>query len=117
MCINNRPDVLLLDEPTNNLDQEGIKHLTNFLKAYKKTVLVISHDADFLNAFTEGVLYLNVQTQKVERYTGDYHDVVEEIAARVVKEKRKNAQLEKDILANKEKANRRYMTAYSVLWM
>lgn len=99
------PDVLLLDEPTNNLDQEGISHLTKFLKEYKKTVLVISHDADFLNAFTEGVLYLNVQTRNIERYNGDYHDVVKEIAARVLKEKRKNAQLEKDILANKEKAN------------
>lgn len=99
------PDVLLLDEPTNNLDREGIAHLTEFLKAYRKTVIVISHDADFLNAFTHGVLYLNVQTRTVERYDGDYHDVVEEIKARVMKEQRKNAQLEKEILANKEKAN------------
>jgi len=99
------PDVLLLDEPTNNLDSEGIAHLTEFLKAYKKTVVVISHDADFLNAFTYGVLYLNVQTRTVERYEGDYHDVVKEISARVMKEKRKNAQLEKEIQGNKDKAN------------
>jgi len=99
------PDVLLLDEPTNNLDKEGIEHLTAFLKEYRKTVIVISHDADFLNAFTEGVLYLNVQTKNIERYTGNYHDVVKDIASRVEKEQRKNAQLEKDILANKEKAN------------
>ena len=45
------PDILLLDEPTNNLDQEGIDHLTTFLIMYPKTVLVISHDADFLNCF------------------------------------------------------------------
>lgn len=99
------PDVLLLDEPTNNLDQEGIAHLTEFLKEYRKTVIVISHDADFLNAFTHGVLYLNTQTRSVEQYDGNYHDVVREIAIRVEKEKRKNAQLEKEILANKEKAN------------
>jgi len=99
------PDVLLLDEPTNNLDKEGIAHLTEFLKEYRKTVMVISHDADFLNAFTHGVLYLNVQTRNIERYEGDYHDVVQEINARVVKEKRKNAQLEKEIQANKDKAN------------
>jgi len=99
------PDVLLLDEPTNNLDTEGIAHLTDFLKEYKKTVIVISHDSDFLNAFTEGVLYLNVQTRTVEQYRGDYHDVVKEIAARVQKEKRKNAQMEKEIQANKDKAN------------
>ena len=41
------PDILLLDEPTNNLDQAGIEHLTAFLIMYEKTVLVISHDADF----------------------------------------------------------------------
>ena len=56
------PDILLLDEPTNNLDKEGIEHLTGFLMMYPKTVLVISHDADFLNAFTEGVLHLDVFT-------------------------------------------------------
>lgn len=99
------PDVLLLDEPTNNLDTEGIEHLTEFLKAYPKTVVVISHDAEFLNAFTEGVLYLNTQTRNIEQYTGNYNDVVEEIGVRVEKEKRKNAQLEKEIQANKDKAN------------
>lgn len=99
------PDVLLLDEPTNNLDTEGIDHLTDFLKEYKKTVIVISHDADFLNAFTQGVLYLNTQTRGIEQYTGNYNDVVEEITVRVEKEKRKNAQLSKEIQANKDKAN------------
>jgi ATP-binding cassette subfamily F protein 3 len=99
------PDVLLLDEPTNNLDKDGIAHLTDFLKEYRKTVVVISHDADFLNAFTHGVLYLNTQTRTVEQYDGNYHDVVEEIGVRVEKERRKNAQLEKEIRENKEKAN------------
>lgn len=100
-----KPDVLLLDEPTNNLDREGIEHLTQFLQEYNKTVVVISHDADFLNSFTHGVLYLNTQTRTIEQYDGNYHDVVEEIAARVEKERRQNAQLEKEIRANKEKAN------------
>ena len=99
------PDILLLDEPTNNLDTEGINYLTQFLKDYKKTVLVISHDADFLNAFTHGVLYLNEQTRMVEQYDGNYTDVVKEITARVAKEMRKNAQLEREIQANKDKAN------------
>ncbi len=99
------PDVLLLDEPTNNLDTAGINHLTEFLRDYKKTVLVISHDADFLNAFTAGVLYLNTQTRQVEQYNGNYHAVVREIAAQVEKEKRKNAQLAKEIQANKDKVN------------
>jgi ATPase subunit of ABC transporter with duplicated ATPase domains len=99
------PDVLLLDEPTNNLDAKGIDELTQFLKEYKKTVLVISHDADFLNAFTHGVLYLNQQTRQVELYQGNYHKVVNEIAAQVEREKRQNAQLKKQIQADKDKIN------------
>ncbi len=99
------PDLLLLDEPTNNLDRAGIEHLTQFLMSYKKTVIVISHDADFLNAFTDGVLYLDVFTHKLEQYSGNYFDVVEQIAARIEKENRKNAQLAKEIQAKKDKAN------------
>lgn len=100
------PDVLLLDEPTNNLDAEGIAHLTEFLKEYKKTVIVISHDADFLNAFTHGVLYLNVQNRIVEQFNGNYHDVVKEIKAKIERERRKNAQLDKTIQAKREQANK-----------
>lgn len=99
------PDILLLDEPTNNLDKAGIKHLTDFLKDYKKTVIVISHDADFLNAFTEGVLYLDIYTRKVEYYMGNYFDVVKNIEAQKEKENRKNAQLAKEIQAKKDKSN------------
>ncbi len=99
------PDILLLDEPTNNLDKEGIKHLTEFLINYKKTCLVISHDSEFLNAFTHGVLYLDVFTRKIEQYIGDYFDVLKEISARIEKENRKNAQLAKEIQENKDKAN------------
>ncbi len=99
------PDILLLDEPTNNLDQAGIDHLITFLIMYDKTVLVISHDADFLNCFTEGVIYLNNHTHQTEMYVGDYFSVVEEINRRVEKERRENAQLEKQILDRKEKVN------------
>ncbi len=99
------PDLLLLDEPTNNLDKAGIAHLTKFLVNYKKTVLVISHDAEFLNAFTEGVLYLDVYTRKIEQYVGNYFNVVKDITARVERENMKNAQLEKEIQAKKDQAN------------
>ncbi|MBP7006369.1 ABC-F family ATP-binding cassette domain-containing protein [Patescibacteria group bacterium] len=99
------PDILLLDEPTNNLDQAGIEHLTAFLIMYPKTVLVISHDADFLNMFTEGVLHLDAYTHKVDQYVGNYFDVVEEIAARLERERMKNARLLKDIQDRKDKVN------------
>jgi ATP-binding cassette subfamily F protein 3 len=84
-----KPDLLLLDEPTNNLDHAGIEHLTAFLKSYPKTCMVISHDAEFLNAFTDGVLYLDVHTQKLEQYTGNYYDLLKEISARIERENRK----------------------------
>ena len=99
------PDLLLLDEPTNNLDKAGIKHLTQFLKAYQKSVVVISHDADFLNSFTDGVLYLDIFTRKIEQYVGDYLDVVKEIEIRREKENSKNARLAKGIQENKDKSN------------
>lgn len=99
------PDLLLLDEPTNNLDKAGIEHLTTFLLNYKKTVIVISHEAPFLNSFTYGVLYLDVHTRKVEQYVGNYFDVVKDITARIEKENRKNALLAKEIQENKDKSN------------
>jgi ATP-binding cassette, subfamily F, member 3 len=99
------PDILLLDEPTNNLDSSGIEHLTAFLIMYPKTVLVISHDADFLNTFTEGVLHLDVYTGKVDKYDGNYFDVVEEINARLERDRMKNARLLKEIQDRKDKIN------------
>lgn len=99
------PDILLLDEPTNNLDADGIGNLLGFLLAYDKTVIVISHDADFLNMFTDGVLYVNVVNNQVDQFWGDYYDVVEQIARQIEKEQSQNARLEKQILDAKEKIN------------
>lgn len=99
------PDILLLDEPTNNLDKAGIAHLREFLRASEKTCIVISHDADFLNSFTDGVLYLDLRTRGIEQYSGNYFDVLREITARVEQENRKNAQLAKKIQENKDKVN------------
>jgi ATPase subunit of ABC transporter with duplicated ATPase domains len=99
------PDLLLLDEPTNNLDKAGILHLTKFLQEYEKTCIVISHDADFLNSFTQGVLYLDIFSHKVEQYTGNYKDVLREIETRLERERMKNARIEKDISNRKEQAN------------
>src|SRR3989339_809767 len=99
------PDLLLLDEPTNNLDKAGIAHLTTFLKEYKKTCIVISHDADFLNSFSDGILYLDVYTRQVEQYAGNYFDVVKQITAKIEKDNMRNAQLSKTIQEKKDKAN------------
>ncbi len=98
-------DVLLLDEPTNNLDKAGITHLRQFLIDYKKTCIVISHDADFLNSFTQGVLYLDLRTRKIEQYQGNYLKVMEQIKIRIEKENSANARLAKEAIEKKEKAN------------
>lgn len=98
------PDLLLLDEPTNNLDKLGIEHLTGFLMMYEKTCLVISHDSDFLNAFSDGVLYLDVHTHKVEQYSGNYYDVVEEIKNRIERENAQNARMQTQIKEKRSQA-------------
>lgn len=99
------PDILLLDEPTNNLDAAGIDHLTGFLVMYDKTCIVISHDAAFLNSFTEGVLYLDAHTHKVDQYVGDYYNVLEKIEEQIEREQRQNARMEKSIQDQKDKIN------------
>lgn len=100
------PDILLLDEPTNNLDSEGIEYLTNFLIYYPKTCLVISHDADFLNSFTDGVLNLDVHTKRVDQFVGNYFDVLEEISNKLEKDRLSNAGIEKSIRDRFEKVNK-----------
>lgn len=100
------PDILLLDEPTNNLDEEGISHLTAFLIMYEKTCIVISHDADFLNSFTDGVLNLDVHTKKVEQFVGNYYDVIDQIEAHIERQRLLNARIEKSIKDRFEKVNR-----------
>ncbi len=99
------PDILLLDEPTNNLDGDGIGNLIWFLLWYTKTVVVISHDADFLNMFTDGVLYLNVHLKKVEQFRWDYYDAVEQIARQIERDEMNNARMEKEIQDKKDKVN------------
>lgn len=100
-----KPDILLLDEPTNNLDKEWIWHLTTFLQNYKKTVLVISHDSEFLNSFTDWVIYLDVHTKVTEQFVWDYHDVVEQIKRKIEKDNMANARLAKEAQAKKDQAN------------
>ena len=79
--------------------------MTQFLQNYPGTVLVISHDADFLNSFSDGILYLDVYTRKVEQFVGDYHDAVEQVEKRIEAQNRENARIAKEIQANKDQAN------------
>ena len=100
------PSILLLDEPTNNLDADGQWHLQSLIQMTDKTCVVISHDEDFLNAFTDQVLYLDMFSKKVETYMGDYWFVKEEIRKRIKKENAANAQLKKKAQAKKDQAGK-----------
>src|SRR5256885_11706549 len=64
------PDLLLLDEPTNYLDLEGVLWLEDFLRRYRGTVLIVSHDRDLLNTAAEFILHL--EPGKLTLYTGGY---------------------------------------------
>lgn len=67
MC---RSDLLLLDEPTNHLDLDTIIWLESWLTAYQGTLLLISHDRDFLNNICTHIAHL--EQQKIQLYTGNY---------------------------------------------
>ena len=67
-----KPDLLLLDEPTNHLDIEAVSWLEDYIKNYKKAVLIVSHDRMFLdNTVTE--IY-EIENGKTTRYSGNYTD-------------------------------------------
>ena len=65
-----RSDLLLLDEPTNHLDLDAILWLEDWLKAYPGTLVLISHDRDFLDAITGHILH--IENQELTLYTGNY---------------------------------------------
>jgi ATPase subunit of ABC transporter with duplicated ATPase domains len=100
------PSILLLDEPTNNLDDDGLWHLQSFIQETDKTCVVISHDEDFLNSFTDQVLYLDLHSKQVETYQGDYFVVKNEISKRIKRENAANALLQKKAQVKKDQAGK-----------
>ena len=69
MC---RSDLLLLDEPTNHLDLDAVIWLEQWLIKYQGTLLLISHDRDFLDGVINRVV--SIERQQVTEYTGNYSD-------------------------------------------
>ena len=66
------PEILLLDEPTNHLDVDSKEYIINYLKNYNGTILVISHDIDFLDQVTTQTLYVDKQNKTMELFPGNY---------------------------------------------
>ncbi|MDB5887755.1 MAG: transporter-like protein [Rhodocyclales bacterium] len=99
MC---RSDLLLLDEPTNHLDLDAVVWLEKWLSGYRGTLLLISHDRDFINACVTHIAYLD--SQRLTLYTGDYDSFEDQHAeqlaqqqAMFVKQQREAAHLQKYI--------------------
>ena len=65
-----KPDILLLDEPTNHLDMRTIEWLEQYLKDYKRAVVIVSHDRMFLDRIVDVVYEIEYKTTK--RYVGNY---------------------------------------------
>lgn len=65
-----RSDLLLLDEPTNHLDLDAILWLEDWLNSYQGTLILISHDRDFLDAVTNHILH--IENAELTLYTGNY---------------------------------------------
>ncbi|WP_432784947.1 putative ABC transporter ATP-binding protein YheS [Oligella sp. MSHR50489EDL] len=71
-------DLLLLDEPTNHLDLDAMAWLEQWLAAYQGTVLLISHDTEFLNNVSRVILHF--EQHKLQRYRGNYESFIEQQA-------------------------------------
>lgn len=81
MC---RSDLLLLDEPTNHLDLDAVMWLETWLQAYRGTLLLISHDRDFLDAIVNHIAHIEHQTLTL--YKGGYSDFERQRGERLVQQ-------------------------------
>ncbi len=75
------PEVLLLDEPTNHLDLESVKWLEGFLRSYSGSVIVVSHDRDFLDNMVDRVAEIDLG--HVQLYKGNYSDYLRQREERI----------------------------------
>jgi ATP-binding cassette subfamily F protein 3 len=104
-------DLLLLDEPTNHLDLDAIIWLEDWLKRYPGTLVIISHDRDFLDEIVNVVVHID--ERKLKRYSGNYSSFERQRAAAMVlaasameKQQRARAHLESFIDRFKAKASK-----------
>ena len=104
-------DLLLLDEPTNHLDLDAILWLEEWLKRYPGTLVIVSHDRDFLDGVVNVIVHID--QKKLKRYTGNYSSFEVQRAAAVVlvsgmieKQARERAHLESFIERFRAKASK-----------
>lgn len=95
-----QPDVLLLDEPTNHLDLPAVIWLTEYLKTYPNSFLVISHDRTLLSAVINTTYHL--QNGKLTRYSGDFNTYLEQRSLMQVQALTINKNTDRKIAQQKE---------------
>ncbi|WP_294910217.1 ABC transporter ATP-binding protein [Tatumella sp. UBA2305] len=79
-----RSDLLLLDEPTNHLDLDAVIWLERWLKSYTGTLILISHDRDFLDPTVNKILH--IEQENLFEYTGNYSDFERQRATRLAQQ-------------------------------
>jgi ATP-binding cassette subfamily F protein 3 len=104
-------DLLLLDEPTNHLDLDAIIWLEEWLRRYPGTLIVISHDRDFLDGVVKAIVHID--QRKLRRYSGDYSSFEQQRAQSVLltqqmaaRQERERAHLQSFIDRFKAKASK-----------
>ncbi|HTN65967.1 MAG TPA: ATP-binding cassette domain-containing protein [Burkholderiaceae bacterium] len=104
-------DLLLLDEPTNHLDLDAIIWLEDWLKRYTGTLLIISHDRDFLDEVVNVIVHID--ERKLKRYSGNYSGFERQRAAQMIlaqgaieKQNRQRAHLESFVNRFKAQASK-----------
>ena len=98
------PTLLLLDEPTNHLDSEAIEWLEFFLKQYKGTVMLISHDRYFLDQVVDRVF--EIHNKKLKTYNGNYSKFIELSKVEKELELKKYEDQQKDLKKQEESIDR-----------
>ncbi len=93
-------NVLVLDEPTNDLDIETLELLEELVMEYSGTVLVVSHDREFVNNVVTSTLVFEGQGQ-VNEYVGGYDDWLKQSVARGSSDNQSNSSVTKDAVADK----------------
>jgi ATP-binding cassette subfamily F protein 3 len=99
------PDLLLLDEPSNHLDLEAALWLESFLKAYRNSLIVVSHERDLLNTVVDHILHL--ERGKTILYVGNYDQF---------ERQRRERQAQTDAARASQEAKRKKLQAYVDRW-
>lgn len=103
-----KPEIILLDEPTNHLDKDTKEYVINYIKNYKGTVLIISHDQEFLDNTTNKTLYIDKFNKNATMFVGSYTDYL-----RKMDEKKKQLEHQVEIEQKEEEKLKKIINLYS----